>query len=123
MAEKVSFPVSSDGKKPRDSNQPLRDRVNAKLCDGDISGAVRILSNSEAIAPSDDETYNVLRAKHQLASPHTTSPDRPATVDGDQPPAVSVDEIKAVLSSFRSSSAVGVDDVVSTTHKRHGGTS
>ena len=44
-------------------------RVEAKLSDGDVTGAVRLASSNDTLAPFDDETLSGLQSKHPPTPP------------------------------------------------------
>jgi len=50
------------------SDLALRCQVEAKLADGDVTGAVRLTSSNDTLAPFDGETLSGLWYKHPLPS-------------------------------------------------------
>ena len=90
-------------KKPDDA---LRKAVDLKLQDGDITGAVRLLSSEDSVASVDADTLNALTEKH---------PDPPANLvfpEGNPnlfPTDVTSDELHKALKSFPNGSGAGPD--------------
>ena len=67
----ASFPASSPAvhqpQKPtkfRESSDNMAARVSSKLEDGDIRGTIHLAASDDTMAPFDDVTAAVLRAKH-----------------------------------------------------------
>ena len=52
-------------------------RVEAKLADGDVTGAVRLASSNDTLAPFDGETLSGLRSKHPPSPPDLEFPEQP----------------------------------------------
>lgn len=48
-----------------------------KISDGDVKGAVKILSSMEALAPQNEETLNRLKLKHPPPTTELRLPDPP----------------------------------------------
>ena len=59
------------------SDQRLKRGVSAKFSDGDIKGAIRLLTSTESIAPRNDETLNLLKQKHPSTPEDLTLPAPP----------------------------------------------
>ena len=93
-------------KKPSAPAPPdIRRLVNAKLVEGDISAAVRVVTSDDSLAPATPETLTSLRSKHPPAPDDLRQPP-PA----DSAPIVAnEEEVLAALMSFRPSSSGGVD--------------
>jgi len=51
--------------------------VEAKLSDGDVTGAVHLASSNDSYAPFNDETLSGLQSKHPSSSPNVEFPDPP----------------------------------------------
>lgn len=95
--------TSSDSQK--DSSARRSRQVEAKVADGDIRGAVRLLSSSEDIAEFSTSTLQALKLKHPARSSPLTIPEPPPT-----PPLVVTDkEVKKAIVSFPPGSAGGPD--------------
>ncbi|GAU95300.1 hypothetical protein RvY_06942-2 [Ramazzottius varieornatus] len=92
-------------KQPRDSL--LKKLVEGKINDGDISGALRVLSSENSVAVPTPEVLDTLRAKHPSESPDSLFPDPPDQLS--LPEEVTVEEILAPVKSFPNGSAGGVD--------------
>lgn len=85
-------------------------RVEYKISEGDVKGAVKILSSMEALAPQNEETLNRLKLKHP---PPTTELRLPAPPDATiEPPAVSEKEVFKKIGSFSNGSSSGVDGIL-----------
>ena len=109
--ENVTLPAPVNTPKVRAGKSTeiqLKKRVSAKLCDGDVRGAVRLLTSEEDQAPQNDQTYALLADKHPPA-PGDLSLPPPAEDDFAAPVQVGEDEIRKALSSFRPGSAGGPD--------------
>ena len=83
-------------------------RAISKLEDGDISGAVRILSSDESFAPFDSSTLESLRLKHPTASSQSFSPVPLSNLTTSPFQTCEEDVLKAIF-SFPSGSAGGID--------------
>ena len=86
-----------------DEKTQLCKRVNAKLIEGDVSAAVRVVA-SEDISPT-SEVMDALRLKH-LPTPSDFRPPPPLF---DEPPTTNPNEVLAALRSFPPSSSAGLD--------------
>ena len=85
----------------------LKKRVSAKLSDGDVKGAVRLLSSGEEHAPIDGQTRALLAAKHPAAPTDLSMPLPPddsfvAAVAGEE-------DVRKALASFGPGSAGGLN--------------
>ena len=97
------------------SNDEVRARaVMAKIEDGNLRAAVRIICSDDAPAPDSLETLNALKAKHPCAPAdcHVSS-----LVAGEQAPSLTVDEesVKRAIISFPAGSSCGPDCTVPST--------
>ncbi|GAU93517.1 hypothetical protein RvY_05447 [Ramazzottius varieornatus] len=90
-----------------DEDSELKRRVEQKLNDCDVSGAVRILASDDVMAPVTTETLEALRAKHRLEQDSVAFPLKEFLV----PPAVPVtsEEVINAVVSFPNGSAGGPD--------------
>jgi len=95
-------------RKEKGADQHLGKRVSAKLSDGDVKGAVRLLSSEEDQAPRDDMTYNLLTQKHPPAPDNLSMP-TPADDNFAAPVLASEEDVRKALASFRPGSAGGPD--------------
>ena len=95
----------------RQRNTPTRDAslrkaVEAKLQDGDISGAVRLVSSEETIAPNSAETLEVLRSKHPNMPADLKLPEKVTCLP---PQGVTREEVRRALASFGKGNGAGLD--------------
>ncbi|GAU91197.1 hypothetical protein RvY_03503 [Ramazzottius varieornatus] len=92
--------------KPPDSDTVLRKRVEAKLNEEDIIGAVRTLASEDSIAPRTTETLKALRKKHTVDQRVIDEP-----MDDDVPavPPVTARETRSTFFSCPHGSAGGAD--------------
>ena len=81
--------------------------VAGKFADGDIKGAVRLLASSEDVAPRNERTLGLLRAKHPSAPVDLSLPEPPG--EGYAPTIASEDDVRKALTSFGPGSAGGPD--------------
>ena len=81
--------------------------VEAKIADGDVRGAVRILSSEFGVATYSGSCFNALLEKHPSPSRPLLFPD-PPTSDS-QPLSVSVDLVSQAIHSFPNGSSSGID--------------
>lgn len=93
--------------KPQQSQQMISKKVEAKLSDGDIRGAIRLLCSDDTVAPYNQSTIDSLLDKHP---PHPEPLNFPVMPDVDEHPAEATEEeILATISSFPPGSAGGLD--------------
>lgn len=85
---------------------PLAKRVEAKVEDFDIKGAIRILSSSDKLAPFNEETFSKLKLKHPTASsiPNVESPPPPSCSL-----IVNEQQVRKKINSFQYGSGPGID--------------
>ena len=90
------------------STETLRARrTEAKLADGDVHGAVRLLTSDDVMAKMDSETFTALMEKHPPHPMPTHFPDAPSS---SRPlNTVSPEEILNAVRSFNPGSAGGLD--------------
>ena len=100
-------PPSSTPTSSSDLNSTLRRRVEAKLSDGDVTGAVRLASSNDTLAPFDDETLTGLQSKHPSAPSDLELPDPPE--DTSEVLSVSCEVVARAIHSFKAGSAGGLD--------------
>ena len=85
----------------------MKKNVSLKLSDGDVRGAIRLLSSSNEIASDSPEVIAALRAKHPSPPLKLEMPLEP---DSSTKPWVSTDsEVVAAMSSFNTGSGAGLD--------------
>ena len=85
----------------------LKRRIEVKVSDGDVSGAVCILSSDSTLASLTPETLNALRSRHS-STPSTLSLP-PAPVTSLESVAITSEEIVKAICSFGPCSAAGPD--------------
>jgi len=85
----------------------LKRRVEGKMHDGDVKGAIRILSSDDAVAPISPEVLEILRSKHPKAEHDLTIPqvDEAIVLLAE----VTDQEVIAAIKSFPKGSAGGID--------------
>src|SRR5882757_4207738 len=85
----------SNGKK--DTDKAKAKRIEAKLADADVSGAIRLLMSDDTIAPLTEETITALKVKH---------PRHPVPTDYPEPPPILIipqvtdDEVRSAIGAF-----------------------
>ena len=88
-------------------NLKLKKCIETKIADGDITGAVRILSSDTALAPFNEEVAEALRSKHPPAPCDLQLPAAPD--DSTEPLRVTPENVKRSIRSFNPGSAAGPD--------------
>ena len=88
-------------------NSNLYKRIEAKVADGDVRGAIRLLSSTDDIAPQNSITLEKLRDKHPPPSRPLNFPEPPAA--NSEVLVVSEREVYKGIHSFPSGSAAGID--------------
>lgn len=88
----------------------LKNIIESKVAEGDVRGAIRILSSADSIAPENDETFKILQDKHPVQS--TTTTNKPNVPAGNQSLAVTEEQVKNAIFSFASGSASGIDGLL-----------
>ena len=91
------------------SNQRLKKRVEVKLVDGNVAGAVRFLSSDFSLAPSNIDMMEALRYKHTPAPSDVRLPPPPSTSVAHM--TVTPEGILKGIRSFGPSSAAGPDQL------------
>ena len=100
--------VRSVPKKSLSKSSSRASAVRAKMEDGNISAAVRILCSEESLAVSNLDTLNKLKEKHPPASSSACPIPLPGSVDT-QPLQVTEQEVLKAVRSFPAGSAGGPD--------------
>lgn len=88
----------------------LSRRVEYKISEGDVKGAVKILSSNETLAPQNQETLKLLRQKHPPPKKPLNIPEAPAK--NAEHLIVSEQEVVKNINSFPNGSASGVDGIL-----------
>lgn len=88
-------------------DQALKRRVEVKIADGDVTGAVRVLCSDATLAPVNHETLRALQKKHLSAPPDLHMPPPPDS--STQCLQVSMDKVEQAIQSFNPGSAAGPD--------------
>ena len=108
-APKEQRPVNiTAGRKKRDANELLAAAVTAKVEDGNIRAAIRILCSDEKPATDTDATYAKLLERHPAPPSNRIPVADPADVDAIQ---VSEREVMQAIRSFPAGSSGGPDGV------------
>lgn len=84
----------------------LKNIIESKVADGDVRGAIRILSSADSIATENDATFEILQEKHPLPSNTTDKPNPP---NGILPLIVTEKQVEDRISTFAAGSASGID--------------
>ncbi|XP_029657562.1 uncharacterized protein LOC115231754 [Octopus sinensis] len=82
--------------------------VKSKLMQGDVSGAVRVISSNTPVAPPSEAVYLELCHKHPSAPENLRLTSNPCSADV---PHTTNSEVSAALSSFPLSSSGGIDGI------------
>ena len=90
---------------PSEKPEAIAKRASLKLEDGDVRGAIRILSSSETIAPRDAATFEILKTLHPPRPPDR----RPAPTTSTAPIQVTPISVRKAIMSFPNGSAGGPD--------------
>ncbi|OQV22928.1 hypothetical protein BV898_03354 [Hypsibius exemplaris] len=98
----------SSRKSSKTSDSKLRSAVKRKMQDGNVSGAVRLLSSEEAVAPFSAEVLAALRLKHPAAHDDADYPPAPTSVDPTPEP-ITPSEVLQAINSFPNGSSAGLD--------------
>lgn len=88
----------------------LSKRVEYKIADGDIKGAVRILSSTDTLSPQNESTLSQLKMKHPPPSREMVFPDPPGK--DIEPLVVSERDIFFSIKSFPNGSGSGIDGLL-----------
>ena len=105
----MSIPCRED-LHPNDSDENIARRVESKCADGDIGGALRVLTSTETLAAPTEETLATLRMKHPLAPDDEVMPSPPT--DSDSPSlTVTEDQVRRAILSMPTGSSGGLDGV------------
>ena len=114
IADEASLsPTRRPHRSARQSSQPnspefLSHKISQKLEEGDFSGAVRLASSEDSLAPVNDTTFSALLAKHLPPSESSIlppPPPDPASIQISFPPAM----VAQAIRSFSPGSAGGKD--------------
>ena len=107
--EPITVPISCHSKqrdKPaKNSDDTLATMASAKLEDGDVKGAVRLLCSDDVLAAQDERTYDKLVHLH----PPAPADRRPAPTTDKPPLQVFPAAVKKAIQSFPNGSAAGPD--------------
>ncbi|XP_021962574.1 uncharacterized protein LOC110858198 [Folsomia candida] len=95
--------------KPPRVIESVAKKVEAKLADGDVRGAIRLACSDDTIAPMTQETIDALIAKHPPHPEPTNYPVPPK--NSVEPAAVEVLEVTTAIASFPPGSAGGLDSL------------
>ena len=99
---------SSRRRRQPSEGEELKKRVGAKLSDGDVKGALRLLTSSNTIALPSDENIACLKTKHPDAPVDLDLPPGPDR-ELEPPAQVSEADITAAICGFNTGSSAGLD--------------
>ena len=94
----------------KSKTEVLQSKVQGKIAENDIKGAIRLLCSEDSLAENNNETLKKLQDKHQEDIENQSFPD-PDILDYNQQMSVSIFEIKKAIGSFRPGSAGGLDSL------------
>jgi hypothetical protein len=95
-------------RRPSNTDYGLGKRVQSKISEGDISGAVRLISSNDTIAPNCTATLEALKSKHPDSFGNEVFPSCDAV--GSSAPLQSTPElVRSAIVSFPAGSAGGMD--------------
>ena len=80
-----------------------------KIANGDIRGAIRVLSSNDSILPYDESTFSVLKTKHPSRHPESHMPDWPSDDSGANALQLTEEQVRRAVMSFPGGSAGGSD--------------
>ena len=80
-----------------------------KLANGDVKGAIRVLSSNDSLLPSDPSTLSVLESKHPPRHPDSQIPDPPSAEQAAEALQLSEAQVRKAILSFPGGSAGGCD--------------
>lgn len=83
-------------------------KAEAKLSDGDINGAIRLISSDDCMAPNNEDTLSSLNEKHPPHPEPAEFPDSAIEVDQIEP---TEEEVRRTIWSFRNGTAGGLDSL------------
>ena len=103
-------------KTPNRANQVstdyLRSSISLKLSEGDFTGAVRLASSRDSLAPVSDATYSALKAKHPPAHSNCSLPPPPSPPPPDVSQIVTPEMVANAIRSFPAGSSGGPDGLL-----------
>lgn len=97
-------------KKPSSKQTSLSNRVEAKLADFDIRGAVRLINSTDSLAKNSTETFDRLVEKHPPPSRTLSFPSEPD--ESIRPLQVDPDMVESSIKSFANGSSAGCDGLL-----------
>ena len=80
-----------------------------KISNGDIKGAIRVLSSNDSILPFDEDTLSILKAKHPSRHPDSKMPDCPTAENRTNALQLTEEQVRKAIMSFPGGSAGGSD--------------
>lgn len=98
--------IPSKKKQPKDEGKLLAKRVEMKVAEGDIQGAVKLLSSSDRLAPISENTFQELLSKHPHPSRKLSFPDFNDSTDN---LVASEKDVISAICSFPNGSGSGID--------------
>lgn len=88
----------------------LSRRVECKIAEGDVKGAVRILSSTDTLAVQNETTFAELQCKHPSPTREMTFPNPPDA--SSEPLVVSEKDVFFSIKSFPNGSSSGIDGIL-----------
>lgn len=101
------LPTSENNRVPSNKQSTLTSRIESKLADFDIRGAVRLISSTDTMAVDCEETFTELKNKHPEPSRQQNFPSNPD--DSIQPLQVDFNTVHSAIMSFANGSSAGSD--------------
>ena len=99
---------SSTRTQQQQAGEALRKRVGAKLSDGDVKGALRLLTSGDEMVPPTAENVAILESKHPTAPADEDLPPCPDE-QVEQPAEAAQSDVTAAIGTFNSGSSAGLD--------------
>lgn len=101
-ASKSEYSITPEGR----VTVSLKNIVESKVAEGDIRGAMKILSSADSIATENDATFRILQSKHPIPFNTTTEPNPPSNIET---LTVTEEDVKKSIWTFNTGSASGID--------------
>jgi hypothetical protein len=101
-------PPSTTSKSRKNISKSLSTRIEAKVNDFDIKGAIKLLSSEDSLASFDDTVFQALKKKHPKSSRHLSyDPDPPENNNHNL--SLNESEVLKCINSFPNGSAPRID--------------
>ena len=111
MSDPLALVEPTARKRPRSSEaEDVRAKLaGKKLANGDVKGAIRVLSSNDSLLPSDPNTLSILESKHPSRHPDSKLPDPPSAEDAAEALQLTEEQVRKAILSFPGGSAGGCD--------------